>query len=94
MKTITVKPNQTIYDIAVENYGTCEAIGEILKNNPILKNEDNAKTAVGIDAIADKSFYFDLPLKADSTLLIDTDSRAIKNSVVREINTDVTTFNL
>lgn len=94
MKTVTVKPNQTIFDIAVENYGTCEAIGEILRNNPALANEDRAKTAVGIDPINDKSFYFDLPLKSGSTLFVDTDSRLIKNSVIREINTEVTTFNL
>lgn len=94
MKTITIKPNQTIYDVAAEQYGTCEAVGEILKNNPALINEDRAKTAVGIDSISDKSFYFDLPLKSGSTLFVDTDSRLIKNSVIREINTEVTTFNL
>ena len=36
MKTVTVKPNQTVFDILVEQYGTCEALAELLENNPNL----------------------------------------------------------
>ena len=39
MKTVTVKPNQTVFDILVEQYGTCEALAELLENNPNLENE-------------------------------------------------------
>lgn len=94
MKTIIVKPNQTIFDLAVENYGTCEAVGEILKNNPQLKNDDLAKVAAGIDPIRDNGLYLDLAVAACSRIIIDTDSKLIRTSVIREINTEVTTFNL
>ena len=42
MKTVTVKPNQTVFDILVEQYGTCEALAELLENNPNLENEPGA----------------------------------------------------
>lgn len=81
MKKITVKPNQTVYDIAVEQYGTCEAVSKIMADNPELMNTDNG-------------FCFDLALKAGSTLLIDTDSRIIRKNILREIDKEVTTFDL
>lgn len=91
---VTVKPNQTIFDLAAQYYGTCEAISELLANNPDLTNEDAAKTAAGIDAINDDSFYFDLPVKTGTVMKIDTDSRLLQKSVIKQIQTDVTTFNL
>lgn len=95
MKKVTVKRNQTIYDIAVEQYGTCEAIPEIIANNPNLDNDEQAKISLGIDASKDKDFYFDLPLKQGSIVLIDTDSRSLKKNIIREINNkEVTTFDL
>lgn len=94
MKKITVKPNQTVYDIAVTEYGTCEAVAEIMANNPDLSNDDRAKVSTGIDPVSDKSFYFDLALKPGNTVLIDTDSRLINKNIIREINKEVTTFDL
>lgn len=90
MKTVTVKPNQTVFDILVGQYGTCEALAEFLENNPDLENEPGTD---GRDVpVAERIFRFDLPLKEGSTVLINTDSRQIKTSVIREINTEVTTF--
>lgn len=90
MKTVTVKPNQTVFDILVGQYGTCEALAEFLENNPDLENEPGTD---GRDVpVAERIFRFDLPLKEGSTVLIGTDSRQIKTSVIREINTEVTTF--
>lgn len=94
MKTITVKPNQTIFDLAVENYGTGEAIGKIITDNPDLRNDKAALAALGVDYLSDSDFYPDVPVDAGFTLLIDTDSFLIKTSVVREITNEVTTFNL
>nr|DAT38264.1 MAG TPA: hypothetical protein [Caudoviricetes sp.] len=91
MKTITAKANQTIYDIAVQNYGTTGAVEEILRNNPGLLNDDKAKIAAGIDAVQDAYFYPDLPVRIGSYILIDTDSPLLMNSITREMN-DVTTF--
>lgn len=94
METITVKPNQTIYDLAVKHYGTCEAVYDILQNNPALRNDKTALAALGIDYLSDVSFYFDLPVEPGFVLQMNTDSRLIKNSVIKEINNEVTTFNL
>lgn len=95
MKKVTVKRNQTIYDIAVEQYGTCEALPEIITNNPGLENDEQAKISLGIDVSKDKDFYFDLALKPGSTVMIDTDSRSLKKNIIREINSkEVTTFDL
>lgn len=95
MKKVTVKRNQTVYDIAVTEYGTCEALPEILANNPGLENDEQAKISLGIDASKDKDFYFDLALKQGSTVMIDTDSRSLKKNIIREINNkEVTTFDL
>lgn len=94
MKKIIVKPNQTVYDIAVTEYGTCEAVAEIIANNPELANDERAKVSRGIDPVNDKSFYFDLSLKPGSTVLVDTDSRLINKNIVREINKEITTFDL
>lgn len=94
MKKVTAKPNQTIYDVAVEQYGTGEAITELIANNPFIENDDRAKIAIGIDPVSDKDFYFDLALKAGSIIYIDTDSRALKKNIIREIDREVTTFEL
>lgn len=95
MKKVTVKRNQTIYDIAVEQYGTCEAIPEIIANNPGLENDEQSKISMGIDASKDKDFYFDLSLKQGNSVLIDTDSRLLKKNIIREITgKEVTTFDL
>ena len=90
MKTVTVKPNQTVFDILVEQYGTCEALAELLENNPNLENEPGADGRAIPEA--ERIFRLDLPLKDGSTVLISTDSRQIKTSVIREINTEGTTF--
>lgn len=37
MKTIEVENDQLLLDIALQQYGTAEAIGEIVRNNPDLK---------------------------------------------------------
>lgn len=91
MKTVTVKPNQTIFDIAVEQYGTCEAIAEIMSNNPGIRNDKAALSALGIDYLSDTDFYADVTVEPGFQFLVNTDSRLIKTNVIKEINTDVTT---
>lgn len=94
MKKITVKGNQTIYDIAIEQYGTCEAVSEILTVNAGLLNDEQAKLKLGIDPVNDKAFYFDVALKQGITVLIDTDSRLMNKNVLRNIDKEITTFDL
>lgn len=94
MKEVKIVPNQTIYDVAAMYYGTCEAIKEILENNPELANEDLAKVETGIDSANDKNFYPHLALKAGCSIRLDTESRLIRKNSVREIEKEVTTFDL
>ena len=42
MKTVEVKDEQTLLDIALQHYGTAEAVGKILSDNPGLANEPSA----------------------------------------------------
>ena len=42
MKTIEVENDQLLLDIALQQYGTAEAISEIIFNNPDLKNDPSA----------------------------------------------------
>lgn len=93
MKKVTVKANQTIYDIAIEQYGTCEAVGKLMQDNPGIGNDLQAAAEAGIGE-SDGGFYFDLPLPEGSTLLVDTDSRLIEKNILREIDRDVTTYDL
>lgn len=92
MKLITVKPNQTLYDIALEQYGTCEALYELLEINHDLKNEPAALAAAGIDGLSDDGFYIDTALLAGSAIKIDANSKMILQSVIREITGDITTY--
>lgn len=93
MKKVTAKANQTMYDVAIEQYGTCEAVGKLMQDNPGMENDLQAVTEAGIKE-SDRSFYFDLPLPEGSTLLVDTDSRLIEKNILREIDKDVTTYDL
>lgn len=93
MKQVTVKANQTIYDVAIEQYGTCEAVGKLMQDNPGMENELQAAAEAGIEE-NDGSFYFDLPLPEGNTLLVDTDSRLVEKNILREIDKDVTTYDL
>lgn len=98
MKTVKVKPNQTVFDILVEQYGTCEALAEFLGNNPELANApeagvpDKGSVSGRLMPEAMRAFRLDLPVRAGSSVRIDTDSKLIKTSVVKEINTEVTTY--
>ena len=98
MKAVKVKPNQTVFDILVEQYGTCEALAEFLGNNPELENTPDAgmaeETSVSgrLMPEAMRVFRLDLPVRLGSTVWIDTDSKLIKTSVIKEIDTEVTTY--
>lgn len=98
MKIVKVKENQTVFDILVEQYGTCEALAEFLSNNPDLENGPGAgvpdKESVSGRSTPEamRAFRLDLPVRAGSSVRIDTDSKLIKTSVVKEINTEVTTY--
>lgn len=87
MKTVKTVPNQTLFDVAVKYYGTCEAVSELLANNPGLRNDPAALAALGVDYVTDAAFYPDAALLAGQDIQIDTDSRILKQSIVKELQT-------
>ena len=89
MKTIEVKDEQILLDIALQYYGTAEATGEIVANNPDLKNESSAVVEAGREL---GSFYPDIKLAIGSRVRIDDDSRLVKKTVVKKINRNITTY--
>lgn len=94
MSSVTSEENQTIYDVCLMAYGTLEALSEVLWLNPGLKNDGRAKVAVGIDPIADTSFYLDLPIERETVVVVNPDSPLTNGNVVRELVEPVVTFNL
>lgn len=92
MKTVTVKKNQTVYDLALEQYGTCEAVGELLRNNPALRNDPAALAARGIDSVNDPALYVDVALLPGMEAAVDPASPLAERPTVREINSDIMTY--
>ncbi len=89
MKRVEIVDNQTLLDVAMENYGTAEALGEIFVNNPDLANDMEAMIAAG-RTITD--FHPDIKLAVGSEVVIDSESRLIKKNVVKKIDRSVNTY--
>lgn len=89
MKTVEIKDEQTLLDIALQHYGTAEAVGKIISDNPDLSNEPSAVVEAGRELGA---FYPDIKLKAGTRANIDDDSRLMKKTVVKKIERDITTY--
>lgn len=92
MKKISVEPNQTVYDLAAQHYGTLEAVEEILRNNPDLENDPAALVALGVDALQTAAFRLDVAVRPGFALRIDQTSRLIDDKVTRKIENPVTTY--
>lgn len=95
MKAVKAKPNQTIYDVALEQYGNAEAIAEIMTLNPGLRNDPAALARMGVDTISDDGFYIDASLLPGAAIVIDNDSALMRPMVLKELTGDeITTFDL
>lgn len=93
MKTIKIEHNQSLRDIAIANYGTLEAIGELLEiNGERLKNDRAALVAIGVDYLADNAFYVDVALEVGSMIEIDDQSKLKKQNITRELTTPQTKY--
>lgn len=92
MTTITVRARQTVFDIALEQYGTCEAVGEILALNPDIANDPAALAQMGIDSVSETGFYMDAPVDKGMLLRIDEDSPLIRKNVLKELTNEITTY--
>ena len=87
MTTIQTEDNQTIFDLAVQHYGTVEAIGEILRLNPDMKNDAKG---YNVDI---PDFHFDLPIAAGSRIIIDEKSTLMKKNTIKELQKEhITTW--
>ncbi len=89
MKTIEVQDKQILLDIVLQHYGTAEAMGEIMANNPGLENEPSAVMEAGREL---GPFYPDIKLRAGLRVSVDDNSRLVKKTVVGKINGSVTTY--
>ncbi len=92
MKTIKVEPNQTVYDLAVQHYGTAEAVSEILSNNPDLANDTNALIELSIDTNSQSAFRLDVAVRPGFMLRIDETSGLRNESIIKKITNDITTY--
>lgn len=93
MRTVIIEANQSLRDVAITNYGTLEALDQlILLNEDSLTNDKEALVALGIDFLSDTAFYIDVALEVGSKVTIDDQSKLIKQSVVRELNTPQTKY--
>lgn len=89
MKTVKVKDNQILLDIALQYYGTAEATGEILANNPGIKNDPQALVDEGREL---GSFYPDVKLQKGLAVEIDDNSLGMIKTAVKKIECDVCTY--
>lgn len=93
MQQITIKPNQSLRDIAIANYGTLEAMGEIVAiNEAVLKNDARALVAIGVDYLNDSSFYLDVAIEPGLVLEINEKSKLIDKNTIRELKTEQTKY--
>lgn len=94
MKKISVEPNQTVYDLAAQHYGTLEAVEEILRNNPDLENDPAALVALGVDTLQATAFRLDVAVRPGFALQLDETSRLIDDKVTKKIDNPVTTYQI
>lgn len=93
MKTIKTSPSQTLYDVAVQWYGTTEAVGELMRNNPALENDPGELVKLGIDYLQERSFYPDAALLPGQAIQIDESSFLLKQTVVQQLrNKEISTY--
>lgn len=92
MKTVKVEPNQTIYDLAVQHYGTLDAVAEILQLNPGIVNDPQALIDLGVDTLQDNPFRIDVAVSPDYGLVIDETSKTVDNNITKKIEEPVTTY--
>jgi hypothetical protein len=85
MRTIVTVKNQTIFDIAVQEYGNVAAWEEILKINPDIRNDYSAALASGVIYYPDE-FDFAYPISEGSKIIVDSESLLLNSNYLRELN--------
>ncbi|MEG1937098.1 MAG: tail protein X [Rikenellaceae bacterium] len=71
---VKAQHNQTLRDVCIKYYGTIEAMDEVLKNNPHLRN-----------TIPLESFFIDLPIMEGLEIEIDKTSLLERQYITKEL---------
>lgn len=88
MKTIQILPRQSLFDIAVQEYGTLDGIYKIIEDNPNIKFDTSYKD-IGIteaEHTETAEYGIDLPLIAEQSLSIDTEWEGRNVAVLNTLN--------
>lgn len=93
MKTVKVKPNQSLFDLAAEHYGTLEALSELLDNNPDLENDMSALNEADVSTTGNRvPFRLDVAVKTNFALRIDETSRLLDGKIIQKLTNEITTY--
>lgn len=93
MKKIKVKQNQSIMDVAIENYGILEGMSDLIFNNQNLKNDPKALSRLGIDSLYNVDFYIDVAVLPQSEISVNNNSLFIKQMTIKELKgVEITTY--
>lgn len=93
MKTVKVKPNQSLFDLAAEHYGTLEALSELLANNPDLENDMTALNEADVSTTGNRvPFRLDVAVKPNFALRIDETSRLMDGKTIQKLTNEITTY--
>lgn len=93
MKTVKVKPNQSLFDLAAEHYGTLEALAELLDNNPDLENDMSALNEADVSTTGNRvPFRLDVAVKTNFALRIDETSRLLDGKIIQKLTNEITTY--
>lgn len=93
MKTVKVKPNQSLFDLAAEHYGTLEALTELLDNNPDLENDMSALNEADVSTTGNRvPFRLDVAVKPNFALRIDETSRLLDGKIIQKLTNEITTY--
>lgn len=88
MKIVQTVKNQTIFDIAVQEYGNAAAWEEILNLNPGLKNDYSSALAAQI-LYYPEEFDLAFPIMEGTKVFIETESDLANAKYLREIASKV-----
>lgn len=84
MRTIRTLKEQTISDIAIQEYGNIEAVMELIDNNPHLVGMNDYSSSDIIDNFCD--FDVSIPIRENVRLYINDSSHLMNRKVLKELN--------
>jgi hypothetical protein len=93
MGTIVTVKNQTLIDIAVQEYGNASAWEEILDLNPSIRNDYSSALEAGITYYPDE-FDIAFPIEEGFRVQVDEQSSLVRMNNLRELgSSEIISFN-